>query len=140
MSKARVAQPKPAQRTPKPAAETLPLAGVSITIPKPKLFSSDDETITFDGERLAEVLRYVALSCPNLEMFTAASSCAIELAGIAQTCKGLSDAIPEEIDCAAVFHALYRRLDDLAARMNARDDYNKLETVTITRKLAEVAS
>jgi hypothetical protein len=132
---------KPRTTTPKPAAETLPLADVSITIAKPKLFTNEEETVTFDGERLAEALRYVALSCPNLERFTDASYSAIELAGIAETCKGLSDANPGEIDSPAVFHALYRRLDDLASRINAGEhNYTKMTHVTITRKpAAEVA-
>jgi len=39
--------------TPKPESEVLPLAGVSITITKPRLFSGDEETVTFAGEHLA---------------------------------------------------------------------------------------
>lgn len=132
-------------RTPRMArtalgAETIPLAGVSITIARRKLFGRDG-TVTFDGERLATALRYVALTCPNLEHFSDAESVAIELAGIAEICKGLSDdADLGAVDCHAVFNALFCRLDDLASRVNAGGDrLNKLEMLTITRKPAVVA-
>jgi hypothetical protein len=124
----------------KPAAETIPLAGVSIKIARPKIFSSDEETVTFDGERLAGALRWVALACPNLDMFTSAEGVAIELAGVAQICKGLSEADPD-FNADQVLHALYCRLDDLASRINAGEHYSKLAALTITRKpAAEVAS
>ena len=44
------------------------------------------------------------------------------------------------VDYHAVFHVLYRRLDDLAARMNAKGKVDKLNVLTITRTpAAEVA-
>ena len=145
MSIAKAARKKPRKAgAPRPAAETIPLADVSITIPKPRIFSADEAgaTVTFSGELLANALRYIALACPNLEFFTDAEGPAIELAGIADICNGLSesDLHGAPVDCHAVFHALYQRLDDLAARINAKLDHSsKLESVTITRKPAEVA-
>jgi hypothetical protein len=133
---------KPRATGPKPAAETLPLADVRIAIAKPKLFTNDDETVTFDGARLAAVLRWVALVKPNLDAFTSPVSVALEIAGIAEQCRAMGDANLEmiPIDCNAVFCSLGDRLRDLASRINAGETVGTLESVTITRKpAAEVA-
>jgi hypothetical protein len=132
---------------PKPAAETIPLAGVSITIPKPSMFTNaqnDEKTVTFDGDRLASALRYIALVCPNLDRFTDPGIVGLEVAAIAEECLAMSDTdlAASNIDCNAVFWSISNRLSDLAHQINAkdRDGWNKLESVTITRKPApEVA-
>jgi hypothetical protein len=126
---------------PKPETEILPLAGVSITVTKPKLYSTDTETVTFDGARLAAALRYIALTSPSLDLFTDATYTAIELDGIAKTCSILGEGDYEvHGEPAAVFHALYRRLDDLASRINAGHVIGAADSITITRKSATASS
>ena len=142
MSPAKAGKPRTA--TPKPGAETLPLSGVSITITKPKLFTNDEEkTVTIKGKALSGLLRWAVLAWPALnDDLDHSASVALELVGIAEQCRAMGDAQLEmiPIDCNAVFCSLGDRLRDLAHRINAFDkDWNKLESLTITRKPAEVA-
>jgi hypothetical protein len=125
----------------KPASETIPLAGVSITIAKPKLFTNDEETVTFDGKALGDALRWISLACPNLPRFTAPTSVGLELAGIAEQCRAIGDANLELIpsDHNALWCSVADRLRDLAARISAGQTVDTPE-ITITRKpAAEVA-
>ncbi|MGH7342613.1 MAG: hypothetical protein ACREKH_19175 [Candidatus Rokuibacteriota bacterium] len=131
--------------TTKPDRETIPLSALSITVPRPALFVAPGEQkpVTFEGKHLAAALRYVALVAPNLETFESPAGVGLELAGLAEECRAIGDAnlngIP--IDTNAVFCSLGDRLRDLAARLNAREEFTCGEhTVTITRKPAGATS
>jgi hypothetical protein len=133
MSKIRIAPKATAEKK----RETIPLADVQITVGIPRLFTNgdSDKKVTFDGERLGAALRWVALTCPNLDYFTDEQSVSLELTGIGETCRALIDVDFDmaSVDCNAVFAALSRRLLDLAHRINAKEPGCTEKTLTITR-------
>jgi hypothetical protein len=127
---------KPRKATPKPDRETIPLAGVSITVTPPDPFAqpADIKPVTFEGEALAGALRWVAMTCPNLEYFTSPRGVGFELVGIADHCRAISDAGSLE---SSLWTSMADRLRDLAYRILAADaEGQRIEgdTVTITRK------
>lgn len=136
MSTAKAARKPRKPGATKPESETLSLAGVSITVTKPALFTSDKETVTFGGEALAAALRWIALACPNLGHFTEPRYVGYELAGIAEQCRAIADADLEKIpaDHSALWGSLADRLRDLAARISAGQYTVDTPEITITRK------
>ena len=125
------------------SSDTVDLKDLEITMRRPRIFGGDADKppFTVDGDQLATMFRYAALSCPGgLDAFAGPKSVGLtsfELMGVGEMCLGLasSDLHSIPVDCQAVFSALGDRLRDLANRLQAGDVPDGV-AVTIRRKKA----